>query len=78
MKFIANLFNSLIMAGWIGAIAIFSIQNIQLVSLQFFGYESIQLPVGILLAFCLSMGLILGSFLSLFWQKDNKSRRRSY
>ena len=78
MKFIANLFSSLIMAGWIGASAIFSIQNIQPVSLQFFGFESVQLTVGVLLAFCLGMGMILGSFLSLFWQKSSRARRRSY
>ena len=69
MKFIANLVSSLIMAGWIGAIAIFSIQNIQPVSLQFFGFQSVQLTVGILLAFCLGAGMILGSLVLSFTQK---------
>lgn len=74
MKFIANFVSALIMAGLIGAIAVFSIQNIQPVSLQFFSLRSIQLPVGVLLAFCLGIGIILGS---LIWASfsNNKKRR---
>ena len=74
MKFIANFVSGLIMAGLIGAIAVFSIQNIQPVSLQFFSWRSIQLPVGVLLAFCLGIGIILGS---LIWASfsNNKKRR---
>lgn len=63
MKFMANLISSLIMAGWIGAIAIFSIQNIQPVSLKLFSLQSIQLPVGVMLAFCVGIGIILGSLI---------------
>ncbi len=69
MKFLANFLNSLIIAGWIGAIAVFAIQNIQNVSLKFLVWESIQVPVGVLLAFCLGVGYICGAFLPLFWQK---------
>lgn len=64
MKFMTNLISSLIMAVWIGAIAIFSIQNIQPVSLQLFSLRSIHLPVGVMLAFCLGIGMILGSLIS--------------
>ena len=64
MRFITNLISSLILASLIGAIAIFSIQNIQPVSLQLFTLRSIQLPVGVMLAFCLGTGMILGSLLS--------------
>ena len=76
MKFAANLISSLIMAGLIGAIAIFSIQNIQLVSLQFFSLRSIQLPVGVLLAFCLGIGIILGSLISASFSPRKRSRSR--
>lgn len=76
MKFIANFTSSLIMAGLLGAIAIFSIQNIQPVALQFFSLRSIQLPVGVLLAFCLGIGLILGSFISASFGSKKKSRVR--
>ena len=78
MKVIANLFSSLIMAAWIGAIAIFSIQNIQEVALKFIVFESIKFPVGVLLAFCVGGGMILGSLLPLLWQKRSKIRRNSY
>ena len=76
MKFAANLISSLIMAGLIGAIAIFSIQNIQLVSLQLFSLRSIQLPVGVLLAFCLGIGIILGSLISASFSSRKRSGSR--
>jgi uncharacterized integral membrane protein len=77
MRTIANLLNSLIMAGWVGAIAIFSIQNIQAVSVRFLGFQSLQLPVGVLLAFFAGIGMVLGSLLPLLWQR-RKRVRRSY
>ena len=76
MKFIANFISALIMAGLIGAIAVFSIQNIQPVALQFFSLRSIQLPVGVLLAFCLGIGIILGSLVSASFGNNRKSRVR--
>ena len=76
MKFIANLISSLIMASLIGAIAIFSIQNIQPVALQFFGLKSIQFPIGVLLAFCLGVGMILGSLISASFSTKKRIRGR--
>ena len=76
MKFIANLISSLIMAGLIIAIAIFSIQNIQPVSLQLFSLRSIQLPVGVMLAFCLGVGIILGSLIPVSFSSRKRSRAR--
>jgi uncharacterized integral membrane protein len=76
MKVFINLLNSLILAGWIGAIAVFSIQNIQNVSLQFLIWRSINLPIGVLLAFCAGGGIILGSLFPLLWQRNKRSRRR--
>jgi lipopolysaccharide assembly protein A len=76
MKVFINLLNSLILAGWVGAIAVFSIQNIQNVSLQFLIWRSINLPIGVLLAFCAAGGIVLGSLLPLLWQKTKRPRRR--
>ncbi|MDJ0689625.1 MAG: LapA family protein [Xenococcaceae cyanobacterium MO_188.B32] len=76
MKFIANLISSLIMASLLGAIAIFSIQNIQLISLQFFSFRSIQLPIGVLLTFCLGVGIVLGSLVSASFSPRKRSRAR--
>ncbi|WP_338022957.1 LapA family protein [Argonema galeatum] len=61
MKTIANLLASLILAIWVLAIAIFSVQNATLVSLKFLGFESIQLPVGVVLAFCAGAGVVGGA-----------------
>jgi hypothetical protein len=57
-------------------IAVFAVQNITPVSLRLFVFESIQLPIGILLAFCIGFGLILGAFLPLLWQRPAKRRTR--
>jgi uncharacterized integral membrane protein len=73
MKIVGNFFNSLILASWVGAIAIFSIQNIQPVSLKFLSWQSIQLPSGVLLSFCAAMGMLLGSLLPLLWQGNRRS-----
>jgi uncharacterized integral membrane protein len=77
MKIFSNLITSSLIAIWLGAIAIFSIQNIQAVSLKFFNFTSLNLPIGVLLAFSAGIGLLIGAIIPLFWQKaKNTSRRR--
>lgn len=76
MKALASLLNTLLLGTWVVAIAIFSIQNIQNVSLKFLIFESITIPVGVLLAFCSSLGMIVGWLLPLLFTRT--SRRRSY
>ena len=68
MKTIANFLTSLILAGWIGMIAILSIQNFTPVSVKFLAFESIQLPIGIVLAFSAGIGLIGGALVPALWQ----------
>ena len=75
MKSLARLLNSSILACLILAIAIFSIQNIEDVSVKFLVWESIALPVGVLLAFCCGMGLILGWFISLLFARSRRTPR---
>ncbi|MGF1541233.1 MAG: lipopolysaccharide assembly protein LapA domain-containing protein [Pleurocapsa sp.] len=70
--------SSILMAAWIVAIAIFSIQNIQDVSLKFLMFESINFPLGVLLALCGAAGIILGSLLPLLWQKRRQVRHNEY
>ena len=69
MKIFTNFISSLTIAGWLIAIAIFSIQNIQNVSLKFLVWQSIQFPIGVLLALCVSIGFLIGSLLPVLWQK---------
>ncbi|MGD1917707.1 MAG: lipopolysaccharide assembly protein LapA domain-containing protein [Pleurocapsa sp.] len=75
MKAFAGLLNTLFFGSWILAIAVFSIQNIQNVSVKFLTFESITIPVGILLAFCSVMGLVLGWLLPLLFSKKRRSSR---
>ncbi|MBE9141709.1 lipopolysaccharide assembly protein LapA domain-containing protein [Planktothrix mougeotii] len=49
---------SLIVAVWIAAIAILTVQNASPISLKFLFFESIQLPVGVILAFSGVSGLL--------------------
>ena len=72
MKAIASLLASLLMAAWIGAIAIFSIQNIQDVSIKFLIWQSINFPLGVLLAFCAGLGMVLGSLLTLLFARRRR------
>jgi uncharacterized integral membrane protein len=58
MKTLAILLTSLIVAGWIGAIAILSVQNFTPVSLKFLRFESFQIPVGLVLAFSVGLGVV--------------------
>ncbi len=76
MKTIANLLTSLILAGWIAAIGILSIQNITSVSLKFLGVETIQIPVGVVLAFSVGVGAIGGAIAPLLWQLAGRQRQQ--
>lgn len=58
MKSLANLLTSLIVASWVIAIAILSVQNATPVSLRFLTFQSIQLPVGLVLGFSAGLGII--------------------
>ena len=63
MNTLTNIISSTIAAIWISAIAVFAIQNIEPVSLKLFIWQSIDFPVGVLLAFCAAIGFIGGSLL---------------
>ncbi len=58
MRTIAVFLTSLLIAGWIGAIAIFSVQNFSSVTLRFFGYELFPIPVGLVLSFSVGLGIV--------------------
>lgn len=52
----------ILLAGLLGIVAVMSIQNIEIVSIQFLIWQSVKLPLGVLLAFAVGFGLIMGSF----------------
>ncbi|NEO63618.1 MAG: LapA family protein [Moorea sp. SIO4G2] len=68
IRILTNLLTSLIVAIWISAIAIFSIQNITEVSVKFLVFESIDLPIGVVLAVSVGIGLLGGAIAPLVWQ----------
>ncbi|NES81760.1 MAG: DUF1049 domain-containing protein [Moorea sp. SIO2B7] len=76
MKTLTNLLTSLIIAFWIGAIAIVASQNLTRISLKFLNLESIRLAVGQILAFSFGVGIVLGAIVPLFWQRS-RSRKKS-
>lgn len=63
MRAIANFLTSLILAMWLIVIATISIQNIQMVSLRFLTFQSIEMPFGIVLTFSIVLGLLFGGIL---------------
>lgn len=77
MKTIANLLTALIVAGWVVAIAILSVQNATPVSLRFLTFQSIQLPVGLVLAFSASVGIVGTALLQPLWGLAGSGQRSS-
>ena len=69
-----NLLLSLLLAGWVGAIAILAVQNATPVSLKFLQFQSIQMPVGVLLAFSLGAGMLCMAIVRLLWKLTAFSR----
>ena len=63
MKTLGLLLSMTLMAMLLGLVAIASIQNIEIVSIKFLLWESVKLPFGVLLAFAVGFGLIMGSFI---------------
>ncbi|NEP76935.1 MAG: DUF1049 domain-containing protein [Okeania sp. SIO3C4] len=62
-KFISPILSSIILALWVSGIAIFSVQNSAPISLKFIAFQSIQIPIGVILAFSVSVGVIISSIL---------------
>lgn len=58
MKILINFLIVLIIAIWVAAIALISVQNATPVSLRFLVFQSIQIPFGLMLAFSVVVGLL--------------------
>ncbi len=63
----ARLLAALIVAAWVSGIAILSVQNATLVSLRFLMFQSVQMPVGVVLAFCVAIGAIVMAIVQVIW-----------
>ena len=76
MKTIPLLAISFLVAILVSAIGMISVQNAAPVSLNFIFFQSIQLPVGIVLAMSLSAGLIGGALLQPLWNISDSQNSR--
>jgi uncharacterized integral membrane protein len=71
MKTIPLLAISFLLAIGASAIGILSVQNATPVSLNFFFFKSIQMPIGVVLAMSISGGLIAGAILQPLWMNSD-------
>ena len=79
-KFISPIISSIILALWISGIAILSVQNASSISLKFISFQSIPIPVGVILSFSVSIGVIISSILlpPLFNLGQMKERKEDF
>lgn len=62
---------------WIGAIALIAIQNATPFTLQFFGWQTISMPLGIMIAFSVILGVITGTIMLPFFQSKGNVKKSS-
>lgn len=67
MRLIVNVVIAVSMGMLLWAIALLSIQNVELISLKFLWWRSLRVPSGLLLATSLALGLMAGSLVPLLW-----------
>ncbi len=76
MNVILPLLINLLLAIWIGVVAMISVQNATPVALKFIVFESIQMPVGVVLALSAILGIVLGSLVRPLWQLSHFTREQ--
>ncbi|EGK90483.1 LapA family protein [Microcoleus vaginatus PCC 9802] len=76
MKTIPLLAISFLVAMLVSAIGIISVQNAAPVSLNFIFFQSIQLPVGVVLAMSMSAGVLGGALLQPLWNISDSQNSR--
>lgn len=64
---------SIVVAIWISTIALIAIQNATPVSLQFLGLRTIEIPIGLVLAFSVSLGMMGTALVLSIWQSARKA-----
>jgi uncharacterized membrane protein YciS (DUF1049 family) len=72
LKILANFLILLIIAVWVVAIALISVQNATPVSLKFLVFQSIQISFGLMLAFAVAVGLLSVAILQPLWGREEE------
>lgn len=70
LRLFANFIVALIILSWTVGVAILSVQNATRVSLRFLNYQSIEIPVGVVLAFCFGLGMVGVAIAQPFWRSQ--------
>ncbi|MBC6420852.1 MAG: DUF1049 domain-containing protein [Hormoscilla sp. SP12CHS1] len=81
MKIIPPVLIAIFLALWVSAIAILSVQNATAISLKFIVFQSIRVPVGVMLGFTVGVGVIGGAIaqpLSLILRETNETEYPDY
>lgn len=82
MKIIPPVLLAFLLAIWVSAIAIISLQNPTAISLKFLVFQSVYLPVGIMLGFTVGVGVIAGAIAQPLWillgQINNQTESPDY
>jgi uncharacterized integral membrane protein len=65
----------LIPAVWVVAIAIVSVQNATPVAIKFLTFQSVELPFGVILSFCVAGGMVLTALLILLLGSRKRLQR---
>ncbi|HEY9705007.1 MAG TPA: DUF1049 domain-containing protein [Allocoleopsis sp.] len=69
MNNLINAVSGIILSIWISAIAILSVQNASVVSLKFLTFQSIEIPIGVVLGLSASLGVMVGAIAPIFFKK---------
>lgn len=69
-----HFFLSLMISLGIVAIAILSVQNATAVTIQFFAWQSVELPLGIVLTFAFALGLLIVALIRPVWALTTSPR----
>lgn len=77
MKTLANFLISTVVAFWVVGIAVLAVQNAEPVSLRFLTFQSIQIPVGLVLAFSAGVGIMSVALLQPLWNLSGSGQRNS-
>lgn len=68
----------LILSAWIATIAILSVQNATAIAVQFLWFRSIDLPLGVILAFSVVVGLLGVAVAQLLWRPSTSNSTGDY
>jgi uncharacterized integral membrane protein len=77
MKNLPHLLISIIVGGWAIAIAIIAVQNATPVSLKFLFFQSIEIPLGVVLALSAALGTMGTAILQPLWSSPQIEAREN-